>query len=820
MNISFNWLKQYIKLPDSVHAKDVAEKLKLTTVEVEGIIYQDEFLENVVVGKVVSADKHPKADKLKLCQVDVGNEKIQIVCGGSNVISGMFVALAKVGASVKWHGKDEVMKLEPIKIRGEESFGMICSATEIGLEELFPTEGEQEIIDLSLIVNKKDIGNPLSEVLNFNDAIFEIDNKSLSNRPDLWGHFGIAREVAVLFGKDLKKYETKKIKKIKNIEIDLSVDVADKKLCPAYSAVAISGIKIKESPDWLKRRLASIGVNSVNNIVDITNYILFDLGQPMHAFDVRQLHTINKNTKKIVVRVAQQGEILKLLDDNKIKLSEKDLVIADIKNPIALAGIMGGKSSSIVDDSNIIIFESANFNASTIRQSSSNFGIRTDSSARFEKSLDPSLVKIAMEKAIELTLSICEDAYASSLISDVSNFSIASGPIIIDKNIFTKKLGINIPEKEIVKILSKLGFSLKDSGKTWSVTIPSWRATKDISIAEDLVEEVIRIWGYDNIKSELPKFVITPPSIDAVRQLSVELQDILTGQMSADEVINYSFVSRDQIKKLLEDNPEYIELDNPLSKEKPFLRRSLLPNLLENIVKNSEYFNVVKIFEIGTIFLKEEPGVRVAINSDRLLPKQDTILSLAYSAKKDENPIMFIRRAVEQIAEKKNFNFEVKADENVSEYKHPGRAGIILVDKVEIGSIYEVHPIVAKKYGLENKVAILELNLNIFSDINCSVKYTKPSIYPEIERDLSFVIDKKYLHFDIHKALVNIDSLIKTVKLFDIYDGKNIETGKKSVAYHFVISDYKKTLSSDEADDIINRAIEVIEKKFDAKVRA
>src|SRR3989338_5643835 len=380
MLISFNWLKQHVTLPNSATPFEVAEKLKLSTVEVEGIKHQGKHLENIVVGKILSCEKHPNADKLKVCSVDVGKEKVTIVCGGSNVADGMMVVVAKSGAKVKWHGEGDLVELKPTVIRGVESNGMICGADEVGLLELFPKKEEKEIVDLS--GRKLKAGEPLAAALSLSDVIFEIDNKSLSNRPDLWGHYGIAREVAALFGREVAAYAVPEIKEGK--EVKLSVKVEDEKLCPKYLAVAVSGIKIEESPAWLKERLAAVGLRPINNIVDITNFVMLDLGQPMHAFDAAQIVN-TKSGQKIIVRHAGDGEEFTTLDGKKHKLDSNMLVIANAEKAVALAGVMGGLASGVNDNTTSIVFESANFDAASIRRTSTKLGLRTDSSARFEK---------------------------------------------------------------------------------------------------------------------------------------------------------------------------------------------------------------------------------------------------------------------------------------------------------------------------------------------------------------------------------------------------------------------------------------------------
>ncbi|MFA5128111.1 MAG: phenylalanine--tRNA ligase subunit beta [Patescibacteria group bacterium] len=813
MNISFNWLKQYVNLPDSVSAEEVAEKLKLSTVEVEGIEHAGALLGNVVVGKVVSAEKHPQADKLKLCQVSVGNERLQIVCGGSNVREGMLVALAKVGAKVKWHGEGEPITLEPAKIRNVESFGMICGASEIGLAEMFPPKDDHEIVDLTDVVAEETVGKPLAEILNLDDAILEIDNKSLSNRPDLWGHYGIAREVAVLFGKNIKDYKTKPIKPAKKSAVSLAVEIKDKNLCPRYMAVVVSGIKIGESPDWLKARLSAVGIRPINNVVDITNYVMVDLGEPMHAFDAKQLAVNNKQLTSIIVRKAEPGEFLTLLDGNKIELSVEDLVIADSEKPLALAGIMGGEYSGINDKTETIIFEAATFNASSIRKSSIRHSLRTDSSARFEKSLDPNLCNDALNKAVELLGETCRSAKVEALV-DEKHFTVATGPISIEKNIFAKKLGEEIPAKQIVKILAQLGFELSDKGDKWSVKIPTWRATKDVSMAEDLVEEVARIYGYENLKSALPDMSIAPPATNNIRALEHLLRDVLVRDMRASEIYNYSFVSREQ-KEKMRDGAEYLELDNPLSKEKPLLRRSLLPNLLENVVKNIEYFDAIKIFEIGKIFTPELAGVRANLNGSELLPRQENYLTFVAAEKKNDKPYNSALAVLERICEELSLTFVIKKSETKS-WQHPTRSGEIKIDDKVVGAIYEVEPSVSANFNLSVRTAILELNIDALDEARKEAEplaYQKLPLFPEVTRDIAFTADKSVAHEKIISAIQGADALIKNAELFDVYEGEKISADKKSLAYRLTLAHAERTLNTSEIDEVmakVNKALKVL----------
>lgn len=821
MLLSYNWLKQYLNLSNSISAFDVGEKLKMSTVEVEAVKKMGENLENIVVGKIVLAEKHPDADKLKLCKVDIGHEQVQIVCGGSNVREGMLVALAKIGAKVQWHGEGDLIELQETKIRGVESFGMICASTEIGLGSMFPIKDEREILDLSSVIPTKAegslIGKPLVQALGLDDTVLEIDNKSLSNRPDLWGHYGVAREVAVLFNKDLVEYKTEAIKEGK--EIKIKVEVVDKKLCPRYMAIAVGGVKVGPSPDWLKNKLLAVGINSVNNVVDITNYVMLDIGQPMHAFDA-DLLSGDKKTKTIKVRLAEESEVIKALDNNEYKLTNSDLVIADSEKVVAVAGVIGGENCAITDNTTTIIFESANFSATDIRKTSTRLNVRTDSAQRFEKSLDPNLCELALKKAVELVCQVCPEAKVISKVADESDFVLPVGPIEIDKNLFEKKIGVVIPEKEIVRILEKLGFELKDKKDVWAVKIPTWRATKDISLAEDLVEEVLRVYGYDQVPGSLPNFPITPASLNLARKLERSVTDILVEKFAYTEVYNYSFISGEQIKNLADDPASYVELDNPLAKDRPYLRRQLLPNLLANVANNISHRSEVKIFEIGKVFRNNKSGLRAAENSDELLPNQDIWFTAVYVNKKDQNPFWEARRLLEALGKELRFDFETVLEEKIPLREHPTRTALIK-SNIAVGVVGEMAPGVSENFGVDYRVGFLQLNLSDLQESGSfkEINYVPASSYPEVERDVAIVVNKKFTHHEIINELQKIDPLLIKVELFDVYTGEHVAADKKSMAYRLTYYHPDHTLVSAEVDVVHNKALSLLQKKFDAEIR-
>ena len=820
MLVSFNWLKQYVKLTDAVTPKEVGDKLTMSTVEVEGVESLANDLEGIVVGKIVAVEKHPDADKLKVCQVGVGNETLSVVCGGSNLEEKMLVALGKIGAKVRWHGEGEPIVLKQTKIRGVNSEGMICQSTEIGLGEMFPLKDERQIIDLAGLATDESLGKPLATVLGLDDAIFDIDNKSMTHRPDLWGHYGLAREVAALYKKDLKAYEVPELKAGKEVKVKVSIE--DRTLCPRYMAVAVSGIKVGPSPDWLHKYLQAVGLRSINNIVDITNYVMFDLGQPLHAFDSKFLIGNKEKELNIIVRPAKDGEEFVTLDVVKHKLDPSVLVIANVKEPIALAGIMGGLNSGVSESTETVVFESANFDPIAVRKAALKLGIRTDSSARFEKSLDPNLAEIALKKAVTLTLGLCPGAKVVSNVVDEKSFSLNQGPIDLRWDFLFKKIGLVIDKKEVVSILSRLGFEVKEKKDAISVKVPTWRATKDISIPEDIVEEVARIYGFGNIPTVMPLFPIDPPVTNDLRNLEHRLRNVLVRELAYSEASNYSFVSAEQIKALGGDVAKYIELDNPLSKEKPYLRRTLINNLLENIKQNIENFSTVRLFEIGQTFLLNEAGPRVKASSDELLPRQDTWLTSVIAIRKGQNLFNAAKQVVEGVAQELKSEFTYRRPENPRPWQHQTRTASIFYNNELVGTVYEIHPAVLARFGLVGRVATVDLVLNRLVElgvVNNEVKYQAVPVYPEVVRDFAFVIPEEVTHEVIKQSITSAHPLVKQVELFDSYQGDKIAGDKKSLAYHITYGSNDRTLTAEEINTAHENVVKNLVSELGAEVR-
>lgn len=806
MYLSLDWVKDYIKLPKKTD-KDLALDLTMSTVEVEDIIRVQDSLKDIVIGKIKEIEKHPQADRLQVTKVDIGSDIEQIVCGGSNLYKGMLVAVAKIGSKVKWHGEGEYIILEKAKIRGIESSGMIVASTEIGLNNLFPSKSETDILDLSHLKVKP--GILLSEALELDDTVIDIENKSINHRPDLWGQYGLARELAAIYRIKLKEYKFPELE-IKKEE-KLKVSVKDKDNCYRYLGLMIKNIKVEESPWWLKKRLFSVGIRSINNIVDITNYIMYELGQPMHAFDSKVIVD-----NHIIIKKANEGDEFITLDGEKRKLSKDSLMISDENKYLALAGIMGGQNSEINNNTVDIILESANFKASNIRRTSTRLGLRSDSSSRFEKSIDPVLAELAIKKAAELILSLNDEAYIASELVDINNNPFKSIELKVSEDLINKRFGVVIPTKEIKDILERLQFEVKYKSEIFYIKVPSFRATKDISIEEDILEEVARIYGYDNIDSKLPKVELQKPDLDISLTREKNTKYYLALGHEYNEIYTHPFTNIEWAKKLnLDLVNSHIRVSNPMSPEQSFLNISLLPNLLSKVEENLRYYKEFKIFELQRVFDKNKDGkYKVDGDSKKLLPRQDKHLTGAeVTENSDQEAFSSIKGTIDALS--KYWNIEWNIEENNKVY-------------TELAYDIKYQDIVLGSFGLLNKeltpekknITFFDFNFSLLSKyINENIKYNIISKYPSIERDIAIIIDKELNWEEIEKEVYKISSLIIDVKPFDVYSGKGVENGKKSLAFHIEFRSKERTLLTEEVDKLIKSILKILDKKYQAKLR-
>lgn len=811
MNISLNWIKQYLDLPKEVKPEELGLKLTMATVEVEEVINQAAKLENVVVGKITKISNHPNADRLRLVEVDIKSRKVKVVCGGTNLVENMKVALALPGARVLWHGEGEPIILEKTKVRGEESEGMICAGDELGLGSLFPAKENGEIIDLTNV--NCEIGSNLAEALSLDDAIYDIDNKSVTNRPDLWGHYGMAREIAAIYDVKFKEYPLKNI--ISGKELDLNVKVENEAACPRYMAVAIQGIKISSSPEWLQKRLLAIGQKPINNVVDVTNYVMYDLGQPLHAFSGDKV--IDNG---IVVRNAFSGEKITTLDGVDRQLTSDDLVIATEGKAIALAGVMGNANSQIDEKSETIILESANFNPVTIRKTSSRLGLRTEASIRFEKSLDPNLTEMALKRAVNLLQEMMPEASVASAVVDVDNYENKSEPLIIDFDFINRRIGTDLGQEKIIKILTSLGFGVKASKKNIKVIVPSWRATKDINIKEDLIEEITRIYGYDNLTPQMPLIKIEYQDQNQLRSFERVVKQILALRFGANEVYNYSFVDRNWLAKI-GFLSEQIEIENPWSENINLLRRSLVPNLLQNAVDNFRFFEDLNIFEVGKTFIENQKGPVARPGVEANLPTQDVIAGGLVSASSAEEVLLKAKGMVEALLLQAQVKFTYNTQNALQPWCHPFQFMEVLLGSESIGYFTVVHPAVMHQIEIKKPIAVWELNLSqLQPQIQDDLKYKVLPKYPSIELDLSIIVADNTAWQDIQKLVLAVEpKIIKEVRLLDVFKNGKIEAGKKSVTLRIVYMDEERTLEMESVLILQKKIIEQLVKAVKAEVR-
>ena len=805
MNISLNWLKSHIEnFPDKIDPKELGLRLTMSTVEVDKVLQRGQWLNDVVVGELLSIEKHPNADKLSIAQVDVGEDKPrQIVFGQMVQMEPGFKVPVALAPTILPGNK----KIEKAKLRGVESQGMLCLDQELGLLE--------DGVSIKFFPKETKNGTPIVKILGLDDVIYEIDNKSLTNRPDLWGHFGMAREVAALYDLKLKEYTVEKIREGK--EIDLQVKVKDTKLCPRYLGVAVKGIKVGPSPEWLVSRLQAIGQKSINNIVDITNYIMFDLGQPLHAFDAAKI-----KDHEIHIRPAKKGEKLVTLDDIERELETTDLVIADGERAVALAGVMGNANSEIIDSTDTVIIESANFDATTIRKTASRLGLRTEAVARFEKSLDPNMAEVAIRKAVDMILEMIPGAEVASALIDEKKFKLFEEKIKLSWGFIEKRIGNKIPAEKVVEILTGLGFIVKESKSGIIVEVPTWRATKDISIKEDIIEEITRVYGYDNIVPAMPVSVLNLPEENKLRMLERKTKDVFSLGLHANEVANYSFADSDFLKKINQLTDDHIELENPWAENRNILRRSLVPGLIVNALDNLRYYTEINVYEVGKIFIRENDGEPVRFESKEVLPLQESLVAGVIASSSEDAELFF--RAKGQAEEFfHNLGLEITfSDFNETfVWCHPKQSLEIFVDGEAVGYITNLHPAVATDLGFGGKMCIWQINLNrLLKYYPQVVKFEALPRFPGVELDISVILDAKVMWKDV-LSLVKVISpeLIQKVVLLDVYKNDKIKEDKKSMTFRVIYQSADRTLQGDEVNKLQARVIEQLEKALKAEIR-
>ncbi|MDF1498372.1 MAG: phenylalanine--tRNA ligase subunit beta [Patescibacteria group bacterium] len=822
MKISYNWLKGYVDINET--PEKLAELLTMHSFEVENIIYQGKGLDGVVVGEVIEKEKHSDADKLSIVKINIGDFRdsvstletkslkpviLNIVCGAPNIEVGQKVAVALLGTELP-----SGLKIKKRKVRGVESCGMVCSEDEL---EIGTNHDGIMVLDKDLI-----IGTPIQEALSLDDVIFEID--ILPNRAhDCLNHLGVAREVAVLLNKKLKiNCHSERPQEAKNPVImneefkkgidasscgtpcndrELKVKIENKELCRRYTATFINDIVINKSPIWLKRKLESCDVRSINNIVDITNYVMLSLGQPMHAFNADKLNG------KIFVRNARRGEKIIALDNNIYELNEDDLVIADETKPIAIAGVMGGAETAVNENTKNIIFESANFNGATIRKTSQRLKLASESSYRFEREIDPELTVNAISEAVCMVESLA-GGQMEEKIFDIYPNRINAREINFGFNRIENLLGIKIEKEKVIEILNSLEFKVVDQGNNLNIKIPTFRI--DIEKVNDIIEEIGRIYGYENIM-ETPSLV-EMKAVEQEKSLIFEedARKVFEG-LGYCETYNYSFVGEKDIENIEFENIEHLELRNPISKDYQFMRNSLLPGLLKNVSLNLKYKDKFRLFEIGKVYIKIE---------DKLPQEKKIISGVVFDVNKKESLFYQVKNEIEVFLTGFGINTTYRKMKEAESFWHKGRSSEIFFKDKLIGKIGEVHPTVSNAFEIESRVLYFELYEESLIDFSEKRRtYEQINKYPRVELDLSVIFDENISWEEIKNNVLSVDSaLIKNIEPFDIYRGKNLGENKKSIAFRISYQAEDRTLKDEEVEVVQGKIIKAME-KLGGKVR-
>lgn len=803
--ISYDWLKQYVKLKET--PDEFAKRISLSGPGVEKIIPQGELLAKVVVGRILEVKSHPNADKLRLTVVDVGSDApVTIVCGGSNLEVDQWVAVALIGAKVLWHGEGEPVELKPIEIRGIASQGMICAANEIGLFDAFP-HSEREILNLgeALPGLKLKTGTPLADALGLATDVV-MDTEVTSNRVDAMGMVGMAREAAAILNRPfvwkpaVLPRSSRSSGKVQKGNVSVNVKVSSKTLCPRYMAVRIDGVTVGPSPWWLKRRLLSAGLNSINNIVDITNFVLLELAQPMHAFDAATVQ------KGIEVRLAHKGEKIQALDKKEYQLDESMLVIADAEKPLAIAGVMGGELSGVMPTTTSLILEAATFDPVSIRRTARKLNLQSDSQLRFEKGLSTEAPPDALARAIELVIELAGGTVGA--VTDVRAGKYKAESYTITTDEVNSLIGVALTQKEMVDVLRRLGFKVSTAGKKIKATVPWWR-DHDIEMARDLVEEIARVYGYANIPAVVPLGLASRP-MEAELVWEDRIKDLAKGAGMI-EAYSYSFVSKELLERAGYDSKGLLHVQNPLTADLEIMRTTLLPSLLQIASENRDTQSTQRLFEIANVYYPKATDW-----TD--LPDERLELGAVFLGMEDSWKIAkgFVEHVLNEMGIQEISWRRLASDS----FWHPGRTVQAFVKGELVATVGEVSPKISEGFKLDDRVALVDMPLESVIPFATHGKAYKPvSAFPSAKRDLAVIVDERVEYDDVARTAKQVDALIKGVEWFDTYKGDSLPTGKKSLAMHIEFSSPERTLESSEVEGLMERILLTLKEKFAAEVR-
>lgn len=809
MLVSLKWLKEYVDYGD----RSVDEMSTLLTklgLEVDGVeTIAKEKSENIVVGYVETCEQHPDADKLSLCQVNVGeDEHLQIICGAPNVAQGQKVVVAKPGAILPGN-----FKIKKVKLRGIESNGMICSLQELSVDEKFVAPQFVEgIIELP---NDTEIGSEVESLLNLDDVVLDID--LTPNRADALSMLGVAYDVSAMVNKPVIYPEVTVETVDESAEDYISVTVDSTELAPYYGATIIKDVKVGESPIWMQNRLLAAGIRPINNVVDITNYVLIELGQPLHAFDYDLL-----GSKEILVRSAKDDELIKTLDGKERQLTKDNVVITNGVEPIAIAGVMGGANTEVNNETTTVLLEAAYFNPQSVRKAVNHTGLRSEASNRFEKGVDANRVALAGRRAAQLLKEYAGGSVLETVV-EYDKLDKTEAQLLVNTKQINNRLGTNISNEEVADIFTKLAFTFENIDDNFTVNIPTRRL--DIKIFEDVVEEVARIYGYDNIPYTLPANASKPGRLSSEQLLKRRLKKYLES-VGMTEAITYTLIDKQQTETLLSpdvraEDYKAISLSMPMSEDHQYLRLSHLPELLNRLTHNVARKQAdLALYEAGSIFLSKEEKIENQPHEQLRLSGSLTGKWVNHKWQNEVKEVDFylVKGIIEGLSEYLNVPFEFK--QAVIEDMHPGRAATIYLDDKLIGFMGQIHPNLAKKQDLK-ETFVFDLNLEFILGMDRKeLLYTPIPKYPSMIRDVAFVVKNDTQAADIAETIKQVGQpLVKKVEAFDVYVGPGIEDDEKSIAFNLHYQDLEKTLTDKEVDASFKEIIEAVKEVHKAYIR-
>ncbi len=795
MNIlaSYNWLKEHVKT--KLSAEEFAKEFSLRSMSVESIDNLGQRFENMVIGVVKSIAQHPNADRLRVATVDIGEKEVPIVCGGTNLAENMRVVVALPGSRVRWHGGADWTELKKTEIRGVESIGMICAPSEIGLDKI-PC-GDHEIWDLTSVINAP-AGASVAAALDCNDTIFDIE--VTTNRPDAMGMIGLAREAACAIGGDfipmktLPPYEGGSWREVLNVRLEDA-------RCERYMAAVIEGVTVGESPWWMQKRLLFAGLKPINTIVDISNYVALELGQPMHAFDAE---SISENT--IVIRPGKKGEKLTLLDGKIVEIDSSIMVIADAEKALAVAGIMGGKDSGTTASTTTVIFEAAMFDALTIRRGSRAIDVSSDSQMLYEKGLSPSALPMALARAVELAMELA----GGTLVDVVDVYPEPRKPRVFpfDPEQARRRIGVDLDDAQQIDILTRLGFSVAKKKLAYSVTVPYWRED-DIEGEVDFTEEVARMYGYHNMPAVLP--ASRPPAgfDDASLDWAMWTKKFLA-RAGFSEFFSNSMVSVTDLEMYGVSPKDALALYNPLSTDITHMRPTLVPSVLRAVERNQAFTNTASIFELARVYVPQE---------DQLPEERMMVVFGEYGIADAEKTFMRLRGVAEYFAAKSGITLTFdRAPKN--DHWHDGRTVTITFDGVTVGTLGQVAEDFQHSFGIHRPVFLVEMNLEVlFPAMQRAQHYQALPAFPVVTRDIAVLVDEKTEFEKIFSVVRGAKSLVTDCRVVELYRGEGIPSGKKSVTVGVTLMAPDRTLTSQEVDEVMTAVVRELALRVDGTIR-